>query len=61
MQLTAMDEIAGGTLNTSVGRKFASLAGRGKSGNRQWWIDATTDDDTKLMREFLGEIRKIRS
>ena len=58
MQLTAMDEIAGGTLNTSVGRKFASLAGRGKSGNRQWWIDATTDDDTKLMREFLGEIRK---
>ena len=58
MQLTAMDEIAGGTLNTSVGRKFASLAGKGKDTNRQWWVDATTDNDTKLMREFLGQIRK---
>tara|TARA_Y100000310_G_scaffold298757_1_gene332984 strand:+ start:2397 stop:11456 length:9060 start_codon:yes stop_codon:yes gene_type:complete len=56
MQLTAMDEIAGGSLNSSAGHKFAKLAGR--DGNRQWWVDATTEADTKLMREFLGKIRK---
>ena len=56
MQLTAMDEIAGGTLNSEMGHKFAKLAGR--DGNRQWWVDATTDADTKLMQSFLGSIRR---
>ena len=56
MQLTAMDEIAGGTLNSKMGHEFAKLAGRG--GKRQWWVDATTDADTVLMRKFLGKIRR---
>ena len=56
MQLTAMDEIAGGTLNSKMGHEFAKLAG--KDGNRQWWVDATTDADTKLMQKFLGKIRR---
>ena len=50
-QLTAMDEITGGYLNIGRGTKFEKMGAR-------WWVDATTDADSKLMREYLGKIRR---
>tara|TARA_R100000808_G_C2155053_1_gene166740 strand:- start:3438 stop:12314 length:8877 start_codon:yes stop_codon:yes gene_type:complete len=50
-QLTAMDEIAGGYLSLGRGKEFEKLGVK-------WWRDATTDTDTKLMRKYLGQIRK---
>jgi len=50
-QLTAMNEIAGGYLN--IGRKatFEKLGAK-------WWVKATSEADTKLMKDYLGELRK---
>ena len=46
-----MNEIAGGYLNIGRSGKFEKLGAK-------WWVDATTEADTKLMREYLGGLRK---
>tara|TARA_R100000700_G_scaffold41281_1_gene61266 strand:+ start:3881 stop:12907 length:9027 start_codon:yes stop_codon:yes gene_type:complete len=50
IQLTAMDEIAGGYLNSGMGNKWASLGSK-------WWIGKSDDEGTKLMKDFLMEAR----
>jgi len=54
MQLTAMDELSDGYLTSQLSGKY-----RGKtiSGGKQWFKDATSDEDTQIMREMLSEIR----
>ena len=45
-QLSIMDELSGGMLNSKAGKKFASMGDK-------WWVNATTDADTELMQGML--------
>ena len=55
-QLTAMDDIAGGYLSRTLNKKFMNEAAK-KGTGKQWWIGATSDKDTELMREMLSNAR----
>ena len=52
-QITAMDEISGGFLNSKISSKFSKMG-------KRWWMDIAKDDDAgqKLMQEYLGAIRR---